>query len=300
MKLFSLCGLCVLTGLVIMYGQEPPAAGTIYGRVLGAAQEVVGGARVEVTAGPSAVGRAVTTRGQNSILYDGGFFIPGLLPGLYDLQVSHEKYVSQTRQSVKVIPGSGAFVLVELQPAENVTGSISGTVIVRDGSPKDLGVGCIAENEKKPEQVVKLGKEGIFSFKNLSPGRYHVVVMNDREEVYRSELVTVTKKKDTRHVVQLSAEVLLEKPGWITGRVLGPDQRPAAGVVISLVKMPEGQEKVSATSDAEGKFELKPLRPGNYELKAGKDGVGEDTVKTRVRSNAASRITFYLKKVSGK
>ncbi len=298
MKVALVCLVSFCAAVAFIHAQDAPTTGAICGQVLGQEQEIVGDAQIEVVSGPSSVGSTVKSRGPNSVAYDGGFFIPRLLPGTFTVKVSHKKYISQTRENIKVAAGEGTFVVVELQRKEDVAGSITGIVSLRSSgaSVKGLVVGYLKKDEKKPEQTFKLDKDGRYSFKDVMPGPYFVTVTRDREEIYRSKQIKVTKKRTTRHSIRLSPEALLEKPGWISGKVVGPDRKPVDRASISLIKMPAGQKKVRATTDKDGKFEMKGLRPGSYELKASKARLGDDTAKTNVRSNRGSRVSFNLKK----
>jgi hypothetical protein len=62
-----------------------------------------------------------------------------------------------------------------------------------------------------------------------------------------------------------------------------------------MLKMPKGQRKATVQSNKEGKYEIKNLRPGVYQLKARKGGVGENTKKVSVRSGRGSRANFSLR-----
>jgi hypothetical protein len=229
-------------------------------------------------------------------MYDGGFFIPNLLPGTYSIKVSHNKHFEKVCDGIEVQAGLGTYLVVELQPVADVTGNISGTVTVKGASVAGLVVSYMPEDGKKPEESAKLGEDGAYSFEAVMPGTYLVIVTKDREEIYRSKPVKVAEKKGVKHNIRLQPELLLEKPGSIAGVVLGSDRKPVSGASITLTKTPEGQDKASARSDSEGKFEITGLRPGSYELKASKGREGEDTDRTYVRSGRASRVTFYLKK----
>ena len=287
---------CLCTVIAFIHAQDATTTGAIYGFVLSTQQEVVGGAQVEVVSGPSRVGTRVTSRGPDSVMYDGGFFIPRLLPGVYTIEVSHKKYMNRTLKDLKVEVGGGTFVTAELQPKEDIAGIISGSVTVRSVSVKGLVVGYAEEGAKKPVETVTLEEDGRFSFGDVMPGTYVVTVTKEREEVHRSEPVTVEKKKHKRlRPIRISPEALLEKPGWITGKVLGPDRKPVYGASITTTKMPPEQKKVSVRSDKDGKFEMKNLRPGSYELQASKSRVGEDTTRAHVRSNRGKSVTLYLK-----
>lgn len=288
----SLVGLA--TVVAILHAQDAPATGAIYGEIFNEKQEVIGGAEIEVVAGPGSVGTKAISRGPESVIYDGGFFIADLLPGLYKVQVSHKNYLPQTFEKLKVTAGRGTFIVAELRSLAEVTGEIAGSVIVRGASLEGVLIGYVKEGEKESEQTVVLKADGVFSFTQVMPGTYVLVVIKDKGEVYRSEPITVEEKKTRRKTIRLKPEMLLAKPGWITGKVTGPDRKPVSGATITLVKMPEGQRKVTARSGDGGKYEMKGLRPGSYQLRASR-GTAEDIERTNVRSERGSHVNFRLK-----
>lgn len=295
MKFLVVLTVCLGAAVALIYAQEPATTGSIYGCVLSRDQEVVGDAVVKVTSGPSRQGAAVRSRGRGSVSYDGGFFIPYLTPGTYAIEVSQEKYAPRTYESLVVEAGKGTYVVAELAPLSDVAGGIRGNVSIKNVSVKDFVVQCRKDDGEELVGSVTLEEDGKFEFEEILPGTYLIVVLKGREEVYTSEPLEVAKKKKLTHRIKLSPEDFLEKPGAISGKVVGSDYRAVSGASISFIKMPEGQKKLSAKSDDSGKFELTNLRPGAYELKATKSGVGEDTKRVTVRSGRTSKANLYLK-----
>jgi len=294
-KVFLAVTIAFCAAIALVFAQDASNTGAIYGIVVSRTQEVVGDAIIEVMSGPSSVGVKVKSRGADSISYDGGFFIPRLFAGKYTIQISHEKHTSRTYENIEVSAGKGSYIVAVLQPMEDIAGGISGTVSVQGVSVEGLTVSYFKQNESKALGNVELAADGRFSFANVLPGIYVLTVSKDREEVYRGKQIKVKSKKTTTQRIRIEPEALLEKPGWISGRVLGPDRKPVSGASVQLLKMPAGQKKLSVKSDENGKFEIKNLRPGSYELKAYKTRIGEDTARTHVRSNRGKTVSFYLK-----
>lgn len=287
---------CLATAVALIYAQDAPSTGSIYGYILSVDQEVVGDALIEITSGPSRQGAAVRSRGRDSVYYDGGFFIPVLAPGTYSIKVSHEKYAPHTHESLTVEAGKGTYVVAELDSLSEIAGAIKGSVSIKGGSVKDMIVQYWKEDGKAPVASVTLEDDGRFEFENVIPGDYIVVVLKGREEVYRSEPLQVAKKKSLTHRVKLSPEEVLEDPGSISGKVAGSDYKAIEGASITFASMPPGQKKVTGKSDESGKFEIQNLRPGSYEIQASKSGFVTETKRVTVRSGRGSRANFYLKK----
>jgi protocatechuate 3,4-dioxygenase beta subunit len=68
-------------------------------------------------------------------------------------------------------------------------------------------------------------------------------------------------------------EVVLEPAATLSGRVVRPDGRAVPDVAISLTQ-PESTNPESATTGADGRFEVKDLAPGAYELTAMQEKLG--------------------------
>jgi hypothetical protein len=287
---------CLATVVALIYAQDAPSTGSIYGYVLSTDQEVIGDALVEIASGTSRQGATVRSRGRDSVYYDGGFFIPMLSPGTYSIKVSHEKYAPHTYESLAVEAGKGIFVVAELDSLSEIAGSIKGSVSIKGGSVKDMIVQYWKEDGKESLASVTLADDGKYEFEGVLPGNYVVVVLKGREEVYRSEPLQVAKKKGLTHRIKLSPEEVLEEPGSISGKIAGSDYKAIEGASISFSSAPPGQKKVSAKSDENGKFELQNLRPGSYEIQASKTGFETETKRVTVRSGRGSKVSFYLKK----
>jgi hypothetical protein len=55
----------------------------------------------------------------------------------------------------------------------------------------------------------------------------------------------------------------------LIGLVLDRDGQPRQGVQVTLTPPPDGKLEPKATSDLRGKFLIRGLRPGDYEMKCG-------------------------------
>ena len=296
MKFLVALTICLGAAVALIYAQETPSTGSIYGYVLSRDQEVIGDTLITVTDGPSRQGAAVRSRGQDSVSYDGGFFIPYLSPGNYSIEVTHEKYAPKTYSTLAVEAGRGTYVVAELDPLSDIAGGIKGYVSIKGVSVKDMVVQFRKVDSEEALDSIKLKEDGKFEFGNVLPGAYIIVVLKDRDEVYTSGPLNVVRKKKLTHKIKLSPEQFMEKPGSISGKVVGPDYKAVSGASISFIKMPPGQKKVSTKTNSDGKFEIGNLRPGSYEIRASKSGIGEDTKRVTVRSGRSSKANLYLKK----
>jgi hypothetical protein len=295
-KFLVALAICLGAVMALIHAQETPSTGSIHGYVLSRDQEVVGDALIKVGDGPSRQGASVRSRGRGSVAYDGGFFIPHLSPGNYTIEVTHEKYAPRTYESLAVEAGKGTYVVAELDPLSDIAGGIRGYVSIKGISVKDLVVQCRKGDGEEVLDSVKLKEDGKFEFTNVLPGTYVIVVLKARDEIYTSKSLKVVKKKKLTHKIKLSPELFMDKPGTISGKVVGPDYKAVSGASISFIKMPPGQKKVSTKTDSDGKYEISNLRPGPYEIRATKSGIGEDTKRVTVRSGRGSKANLYLKK----
>lgn len=155
--------------------------------------------------------------------------------------------------------------------------ALRGRVLDLGGRPiADVSVGCAPTGLDRPPQAfphetpgVRTGRtsgDGRFTIPGLAPGRWVVGLTAVQPSETRGPSVTaacVLHTVDSAHdpEVELRAVPALA----IAGVALGPDGRPAAGVGVEA--MLAGAPSAGARTDAEGRFRLAPLLPGEYRLR---------------------------------
>lgn len=290
--LLILLGSAVVFSLSIAAAQE--SKGAIYGYVADTLGALIGGAEIVILGGSSRVGEVFTLRGQGSLVFDGGFFISDLTPGTYRLEARKRGYKSAQAQEVKVTAGAPTKVVLTLTRQEVVVGNIQGKVTAALKGLEGASVSVFAEGEKKALLKAKTAADGSYSFENLEPGKYVVVVEWNRKEVYRSKTVEVKAKKTETHNVTIELAAIEEEPGTVLGKVTDKDGKPVSGATITVKEAPEGAKKPQARSGQNGEFEITGLKPGKYVLKASKGQLSEEK-RVTVRSGGTSRVTFRIK-----
>jgi hypothetical protein len=105
-------------------------------------------------------------------------------------------------------------------------------------------------------------REGRFTLINLPKGLLTVLTVVESQETRREQVDPAQGPIELR--VHRPAPVL-EPSSFITGRVLGPDGLPVAGVMVSAdYRMNQGHSE--AATGADGAFRFGPLRPGPWSV----------------------------------
>jgi Carboxypeptidase regulatory-like domain len=97
------------------------------------------------------------------------------------------------------------------------------------------------------------GSGGMFLLEHVPRGRYLLFVAHPK---YRTELVEVDTNAQR-------ADLTLKRGGTISGKVLGAGGQPVAGRRVVAVSRSALDAREGKT-DASGRFQLGPLRPGHY------------------------------------
>lgn len=169
--------------------------------------------------------------------------------------------------------------LVTAAPAMAETGSIRGRVVdAEEGEP--LNEVKVCAESVPPQSVeppcVETEGEGTYEISGLEKGHYRVHFEASNPELeYLPQYFLHTVLKSDAKVLELNLEeeeevkrgigAALEKGGWVTGTVTGPDGSALAGVEVCLVArlLPELAPKCPVT-DVAGKYETERLPPGPY------------------------------------
>jgi protocatechuate 3,4-dioxygenase beta subunit len=195
----------------------------------------------------------------------GAFRIPNVDPGRLVVQFSHPSFVSVSRMDVEAVDGKTAEVSAELGAAL----SLSGKVLGPDGRPfPGARIGLNREGDplegadpyfSPPRDLVAAG-DGSFSAQGLLPGSYRVWASCDG--CADSDPVVV-EAGATAVTLRLASAFV------ISGTV-----RTRQGAVLSNVRMrarKEGSDQDwdgSANTNRDGRFEIRDLPAGTYEVLA--------------------------------
>lgn len=180
--------------------------------------------------------------------------------------------------SAEIVDGQDTHVVLGAPPADpvHVHGRVThggepyaDAMIVFFGESKDMLAGM---------KTATVAKDGGYAVDLDAPGRYSVTVQRvsgkPGEQTSTEFQRMVPSAKD--HVLDF-----VMPNGRISGRVLGPDGAPAAAVAIAITnedgraaRSMFGGQFVMSSTDAEGRYDLQALRPGNYTVSAGGSAFG--------------------------
>jgi len=217
----------------------------------------------------------------NSVAFsdeNGHFLLEGLSSEYpYQLRAEKDGYSTKTVPQVRV---ADANVLVEMQSR----GVVKGWVAASNGSPvTDFAVALMrarpgTEPQLMADQRHFTDSAGEFVFDNLEPGSYAFEARSPDYAPSRSEAITVERGGQAR-----SAEVRITmlQGGTLKGVVLGTDGQPVHRALISvnannfvdtpILKIfaalaPSAEVKMHARTNAKGRFMLKHIMPGTYQV----------------------------------
>jgi len=208
---------------------------------------------------------------------EGKYTLSGLSRGSYYLSCSHDEYIPD---SMKNIEAGSESILFSLERRSGISGQVlnifdrpvtSFTIMLIRSNP--------ATNASTTKQVKRKfsHKDGRFFFDKVDPGEYTMDVKASNYAPYKSETITVEKEIFTSDI-----QIKLHHGGSITGAVLDHKGDPLKKVYVRLRannftptiidKFFGCAENISGktiTTDKNGRFLIKNINPGLYQLEFG-------------------------------
>ena len=175
---------------------------------------------------------------------EGHFSVPVPSPGLYELHAHHSEWGGG---QVKVTaPTEDAKLELEPRAALEVTVTAEGRRV--EGADVVLWV----EGDGIFRSDSSSGSDGLVPMRGLPPGTYSMVAMHPDYQPSGRQMVEVVDGQTLRVTVSLESG----KP--LSGEVVDTRGQPVAGASVSV--LPRMSEPV--TTDAQGHFEVRALKPG--------------------------------------
>ncbi len=196
----------------------------------------------------------------------GAFRIENVETGPILVQFTHPRYISVSREGMEAADGKVVEVDAELSGGGTITGKVTGP----DGRPFSGVRIDVTRNDPMPEgsdpyysppDDVATAADGTFTLEGLAPGRYTVFA---RAEGAADSDPVIAEAGGPPLALRLSTAYT------ISGLVRTRTGQPLSNVrVLALRKKADGEEREgSANTNREGRFEIRDLPQGNYDVRA--------------------------------
>ena len=198
---------------------------------------------------------------------------------MYRVTASKEGYGSSSL-SVVVLPGSATLANLSLTEANDLPGSITGSVTyAENGSPI---VGATVSDGTRTATTDTSGK---YTIADVPSGTHQVTAS---KEGYGSSSMIVNVLSGSTAMANLSLTEGIVLPGSITGLVTyAEDGSPIAGATVT-----DGTR--TATTDTSGEYTIVDVPEGSYEVTASKEGYVSVTSTAAVVSGGTAVMDFSL------
>jgi predicted RNA binding protein with dsRBD fold (UPF0201 family) len=282
-RIIMLLLLCIIALTPIVFAE----AGEITLTVEDSTGFPIMGATVESTSVPEEQSELSGTTG-----FLGQITFQDLILGEYTFNVTMDGYVTAT-VTIQVDEATAYEETVTLLDEDDVDefGEITLTIEDLDGSPiVDATVESTSVPEEQSELSGTTGSDGQVTFQDLILGEY---TFNVTMEGYVTETVTIQVDEVTVYAetVTLSS---VDEFGEIRIAVEDTDGSPISGALVESTSVPDGQDVLSGTTDADGMIRFQDLILGSYTFNVSMDGYVTATVTIQVDEATVYEETVTL------
>ncbi len=210
----------------------------------------------------------------------GNFEIRGVVPGSYFLVA--QTYEDNKQSIAKVPIEVGTSNIDGLQIVVNPPANVTGRVAIENNAETNGATFNVSLQSRVPGPFgggggAQTEKDGTFKIRNVTPDAYLLNVSGFRDNFYLKSVrlgdadVTEAGLDFTQGVPSGEITAILSPDGGqVDGTVQNDKSEPAAGVMVVLIPSAEkrGNQRLYkiTTTDSTGKFSLKGITPGEYEL----------------------------------
>lgn len=180
-------------------------------------------------------------------------------PGLYTIEISAPGFATTRLENIEIYERSESTLkrVIELQPPVTIQLTLQ-PAVDPSGAPWIVDLHRFDPITRKPARVRggAFREPGIFEVRDQSPGRYSVTVKDARGNDYASADLTITGDADAQQTLEMTL-------ARIAGVVMLGDEPIAAKL---LFGGNGGAEKIRATADDDGRFEITLPRSGVWKI----------------------------------
>ncbi|MEQ8763991.1 MAG: carboxypeptidase regulatory-like domain-containing protein [Planctomycetota bacterium] len=239
------------------------------GRVVDPSGEPVSGARLTTKTGMERYMSAFDASGNASTDEQGRFEMAGLSPGTITVSVSHPDFAGASRRYTL----ETAQVIDDVEIVLSTGGTIEGRLIDASGKPASGQMVFATQPGRVDFKRATSDEDGYFLLTGLTAGTYQVTALlglgGEAEDILAaigSQLTqTVELPEDGHEFIEFRAS---DKEGGIrlTGRVTQAGAPLETGLLMVTPAGGSQQPAASGTIGENGRFEVKGLQPGDYQI----------------------------------
>lgn len=216
---------------------------------------------------------------------DGSFTLLGVNPGTYAIKVTASGYASRVTDSFQVVDGvatppltiqvtKGGTIKGRIVDGVSGNGVVGAQIASYDGETPAGQFDPFFENltaTRATERKIRSGDDGMFELKMLTAGRYRLKIDHPDFATEWIENVVVTEGQ-----VNDAGAFTLKPGGALSGKVIEASGKPCTRGWVRMYQV-ENSEMYQARTDAEGRYTIAHVRPGNYRVSATRaSGAGVD------------------------
>lgn len=234
--------------------------GALGGKVTDDAGTAVSGAQVVLK---DAAGKQIGSTDTND---DGVYEFADLRPGEYIVEVVGTEKYGAASETAQVEPAAKSKRDLQVSRAD---GSVEGKVVDEEGVAIE-GASVTIYGDGFEEQLDPTNAEGTFTATNLRPGNYRVEVAVKTDE-YGANATRFTVEPGKTATVQLD---VTRNKRTVNGHVSDDANQAVEGVKVKITDA-QGTEIAKETTDGDGNFSVKDVKPGTYTAAVGKTDTHE-------------------------